>query len=30
VPDVTASGPTVSITDTPGVLQRFYRIRVVN
>lgn len=30
VPDVTATGPVASITDTPGVAQRFYRILVVN
>lgn len=30
VPDVTASGPTAAITNTPGVPQRFYRILVVN
>jgi hypothetical protein len=30
VPDVTTNGPTASITDTPSVQQRFYRILVVN
>jgi hypothetical protein len=30
VPDVTATGPVASITDTPSVQQRFYRILVVN
>ena len=29
-PDVTASGPTATIADTPGVAQRFYRILVLN
>jgi hypothetical protein len=30
VPDVTAAGPVASISDTPVVTQRFYRILVVN
>jgi hypothetical protein len=29
-PDVTATGPTASLTDSPGPTQRFYRILVVN
>ncbi len=29
-PDVTATGPVASITDTPNVAQRFYRILVVD
>jgi hypothetical protein len=29
LPDVTASGPAASLTDTPGAPQRFYRVLVV-
>ena len=29
-PDVTATDPTASITDSPGATQRFYRILVAN